>query len=116
MHPSRRSRSPRSPLRLFLVAGLVGCAPVASRAAPAAPLAAYPAEAGPPVRAGDDTVTVLPRGVVAFPVIRRLIETARRRVDVEIYEFGRADLATALVDAHRRGLEVTVITDPSVAA
>jgi phosphatidylserine/phosphatidylglycerophosphate/cardiolipin synthase-like enzyme len=106
----------RATLLLLLAAGLSACAPVASRAAPAAPAATYPAQAGPPATVGADTVTVLPRGVVAFPVILRLVETARRRVDVEIYEFGREDLANALVDAHRRGLEVTVITDPSVAA
>jgi phosphatidylserine/phosphatidylglycerophosphate/cardiolipin synthase-like enzyme len=78
--------------------------------------APYPAEAGPPVRVGADTVSILPRGAVAFPLIRRLIETARRRVDVEIYEFGRADIAADLVDAHRRGLAVTLITDPTVPA
>ena len=115
-HP-RRFRLRRSTLLLLLAAGLSACAPAASRAAaPPGPASAYPAQAGPPTTVGADTVSVLPRGVVAFPVIRRLIETARRRVDVEIYEFGREDLATALVDAHRRGLDVTVITDPSVAA
>jgi phosphatidylserine/phosphatidylglycerophosphate/cardiolipin synthase-like enzyme len=113
-HRGRRLRP--APLLLLLAAGLSACAPMASRAAPAATAAAYPAQAGPPAAVGADTVTVLPRGVVAFPVIQRLVETARRRVDVEIYEFGRDDLAAALVDAHRRGLEVTVITDPSVAA
>jgi phosphatidylserine/phosphatidylglycerophosphate/cardiolipin synthase-like enzyme len=103
---------------LVLLAGLLlsACAPGASGAAPAPPPPLYPTEAGPPVRAGDDTVRILPRGAVAFPLIRRLIETAQRNVDVEIYEFGRADLAADLVDARGRGLAVTVITDPSVPA
>ena len=117
--PSLPRNRPRRP---HLIAGLLGlavlsaCAPAVSRAAPGPPTTAYPAEAGPPVGVGADTLSVLPRGVVAFPLIRRLIETARRRVDVEIYEFGRADLAADLVDAHRRGVAVTVITDPSVPA
>ena len=112
--PIRPRRSLRVPLILGL-ALLCGCAPAVSRAAPVAP-APYPAEAAPAVGIGSDTLGVLPRGVVAFPVIRRLIETARRRVDVEIYEFGRADIAADLVDAHRRGVVVMVITDPTVPA
>jgi len=111
--PTRRRRLPV--LLLLGLALLCGCAPAVSRAAPVAP-APYPAGAGPAVGIGGDTLSVLPRGVVAFPVIRRLIETARRRVDVEIYEFGRADIAADLVDAHRRGVAVTVVTDPTVLA
>jgi len=56
----------------------------------------------------------MPRGSTAFPVIASLIAAARTSVHVEMYEFGRADLAAALVDAHRRGVAVTVIVDPSV--
>src|ERR1700751_1303784 len=110
--PTRRRRS--LPVLLLLgLALLCGCAPAVSRAAPVAPAPSGP---GPAVGIGGDTLSVLPRGVVAFPVIRRLIETARRRVDVEIYEFGRADIAADLVDAHRRGGAVTVVTDPTVPA
>lgn len=112
LHPPRRGLAALLPLFL---AGLCGCAPDHPAAAPAA-LTPYPAAAGPAVAVGDDAVTVLPRGSVAFPVIRRLIETARQRVDVEIYEFGRVDLSGALVGAHRRGLEVNVIIDPTVTA
>src|ERR1700740_1599372 len=107
------------PRRRPLVPVLVGltllsaCGPAVSRAAPAVPPATYPAGAGPAVGIGADTLSVLPRGIVAFPLIRRLIETSRRRVDVEIYEFGRADIAADLVDAHRRGGAVTVVTDPT---
>src|SRR5712692_8105871 len=100
---------------VVLAVGLTACAPAAAPPLPAASSAAgYPRDAGPPAVVGADTITVLPRGRVAFPVIRRLIEAARQRIDVEVYEFGRADLAAALVDAHRRGLGVTVIADASV--
>lgn len=117
------------PLLLFAVTALLGLLlPVVAAlsacgsAIPRSPVAhaasgpAYPLAAGQPVTLGDDTVTVLPRGRVAFPVIRRLVDTARRRVDVEVYEFGRTDLAEALVSAHRRGVAVTVIADPSMPA
>ena len=114
--------SPTRPRRRLLVPVLLGitilsaCAPAVSRAAPVPPPPTYPAGAAPAVSIGADSLNVLPRGVVAFPLIRRLIETARRRVDVEIYEFGRADIAADLVDAHRRGVAVTVVTDPTVPA
>jgi phosphatidylserine/phosphatidylglycerophosphate/cardiolipin synthase-like enzyme len=113
------------PLVLFAVTALLGLLlPVVAAlsacgsAVPRSPVAhaAYPLAAGQPVTLGEDTVTVLPRGRVAFPVIRRLVDTARRRVDVEVYEFGRTDLTGALVSAHRRGVAVTVIADPSVPA
>ncbi len=108
-----RLRLPHSAL-LLLLAGLGGCSPGLARDAPAATAAPYPTAAAPPAAVGGDTVSVMARGVVAFPVIRQLIEGARHRVDVEVYELGRADLAADLVEAHRRGLEVTVVTDPSV--
>src|SRR5438105_1027633 len=82
--PSLPRNRPRRP---HLVAGLLGlavlsaCAPAVSRAAPGPPTTTYPAEAGPPVRVGADTLSVLPRAVVAAPPIRRLIETARPRAD-----------------------------------
>jgi phosphatidylserine/phosphatidylglycerophosphate/cardiolipin synthase-like enzyme len=66
------------------------------------------------VRVGADTVQILPRGSTAFPVIVSTIATARHTVDAEMYEFGRDDIATALRDAQRRGVLVTVIVDPSV--
>jgi phosphatidylserine/phosphatidylglycerophosphate/cardiolipin synthase-like enzyme len=114
------------PLLLFVVLAVLGvllpvtaalsaCGSAVAQPSPARP-AAYPLGAGPPVTLGEDTVSVLPRGRVAFPVIRRLIDGAHLRVDVEVYEFGRADLAAALVEARRRGVAVTVITDPTVRA
>lgn len=74
----------------------------------------YPSAAARPVTVGADTVQVLPRGRVAFPVIRALLAAARRSVDLEMYELARPDLVAALIDARRRGLRVTVIDDPSV--
>jgi phosphatidylserine/phosphatidylglycerophosphate/cardiolipin synthase-like enzyme len=113
-----RLRLPHAALLPVLLVSVCACGPGPARGAPAAAAAAdpYPGAAAPAATVGGDTVTVLARGVVAFPVIRRLIESARHRVDVEVYELGRADLAADLVDAHRRGVEVTLITDPSVPA
>ena len=51
-----------------------------------------------------------------FSLVGRLIGTARSRVFVEMYELGRADLVQALADAHIRGADVRVITDPTVSA
>ncbi len=68
------------------------------------------------VRVGGDVVTVLRSGEPTFAEIRRLLEQARSSIDVEVYEFGRADLASALTAAHARGVAVTVIADPSEAA
>ena len=51
-----------------------------------------------------------------FTLVRRLIDDARGRLLVEVYEVGRADLVQALVAARARGLDVRVITDPTVGA
>jgi cardiolipin synthase len=67
------------------------------------------------VQVGADTVQVLPRGSTAFPVILSLIRGATRSVEAEMYEFGRDDVAQALLNARDRGLAVTLIVDPSVA-
>ncbi|MBJ7594413.1 MAG: hypothetical protein JF886_06035 [Candidatus Dormibacteraeota bacterium] len=66
-----------------------------------------------PVASGADVVTVLRSGEPTFTELRRLIDEARRTVDVEVYEFGRADLASSLAAAHGRGVAVTMIADPS---
>jgi cardiolipin synthase len=65
------------------------------------------------VTLGDDTIRVLGVGQATFNELRRLIDGARSSVDVEVYEFGRLDLASSLAAAHRRGVTVTVIDDPS---
>ena len=51
-----------------------------------------------------------------FAAVSGLITQARSRVLVEMYEFGRGDLAIALVDARARGADVRVVLDPTVPA
>ncbi len=51
-----------------------------------------------------------------FGLIGRMISTAHRRLLVEVYEIGRADLVHELGAAKARGVAVRVITDPTVAA
>ena len=122
VNPRRPTRRPAPCRRLrggvaSLLLATTVCACAAQAATPrssAGAAAAYPDRAGPAVAVGADTVRVLPRGSTAFPVIAWLIATARATVHVEMYEFGRDDLAAALVEAHRRGVAVTVIDDPSV--
>ena len=85
---------------LFLLLSLVGCSnPAVS--APAAPAA------GGEVRLWQDA------GI--FTLVGRLISSARHRVLVEMYELGRDELVRAIAEAEGRGLEVRVITDPTVA-
>lgn len=111
-------RLPRGLTGLLLVACLAACGDIQAAAPPRAvdapAAAAYPLSAGPPLALGADTVRILPRGSTAFPVIASLIAGARTSVHVEMYEFGRTDLAGALVDAHRRGVAVNVVVDPTV--
>ena len=51
-----------------------------------------------------------------FGLVGGLIASARGRVLVEMYELGRADVVRALGAASQRGVDVRVITDPTVAA
>jgi phosphatidylserine/phosphatidylglycerophosphate/cardiolipin synthase-like enzyme len=90
---------------------------------PSAPVGPGGASAGAPllgpaaaVQAGSDTVTVLRSGEPTFTELRRLAEHALSTIEVEVYEFGRADLAAALTAAHARGVAVTVIADSSESA
>ena len=85
---------------LFLLLSLVGCSNPAI-SAPAAPAA------GGEVRLWQDA------GI--FTLVGRLISSARHRVLVEMYELGRDELVRAIAEAEGRGLEVRVITDPTVA-
>lgn len=66
------------------------------------------------VRTGDDSVTVFSDGPQMFSAIIETIATAQATIHVEMYEFGRHDIAEALVDARARGVAVTVIVDPTV--
>lgn len=56
----------------------------------------------------------LHRDAEIFHDVQRLLGGARARVWVEMYEFGRRDLARRLIDLHGRGLDVRVVTDPTV--
>ena len=86
---------------LFLLLSLVGCSNPANISAPAAPAA------GGEVRLWQDA------GI--FTLVGRLISSARHRVLLEMYELGRNELVQAIGAAEGRGLEVRVITDPTVA-
>jgi phosphatidylserine/phosphatidylglycerophosphate/cardiolipin synthase-like enzyme len=81
--------------------GLVAC----SAPTPAGPAlaAAGPAE---PVRLWQDASI--------FQLVVSLITHAQRRVYVEMYELGRPDLVSDLAGALARGVDVQVITDPTV--
>lgn len=104
-------------LLLPLLLCLASCgAPAAARTVPALGASTpYPVAEGP-YSVGPDAVTVLPRGATAFPEIRRLMASARRSVEVEMYELQRRDLVNGLISAQARGVRVTVITDPTVNA
>lgn len=94
---------------------LSSCGVAAAPGVPGRSGHAYPSAATGPLAVGADLVTVLPRGSVAFPVVRSLLESARRRVLVEMYELQRDDLVSTLVAVQARGVPVTVITDPGAA-
>ncbi|TMC54175.1 MAG: phosphatidylserine/phosphatidylglycerophosphate/cardiolipin synthase family protein [Chloroflexi bacterium] len=51
-----------------------------------------------------------------FTLVGQLIGSAQRRVLVEMYELGRSEVVRALGAAEGRGVEVRVITDPTVQA
>ncbi len=91
-------------LFLLLLLSLVGCSNPAAAASPA--LAATGSSAGHEVRLWEDAEI--------FGLVGRLIGSAHRRVLVEMYELGRADLVRALGAAASRGVDVRVLTDPTV--
>jgi cardiolipin synthase len=51
-----------------------------------------------------------------FTLVGKLIGSAEHRVLVEMYELGRSEIVRALGAAEARGVEVRVITDPTVKA
>jgi phosphatidylserine/phosphatidylglycerophosphate/cardiolipin synthase-like enzyme len=93
------------------IAALVGCDAVA--AGMSAPSPAALLGPAPPETVGPDQVTLLRSGPLTFARLRSLIDDARVRIHVEIYEFGQPGLALALIRADQRGVSVTVIDDPS---
>src|SRR6266852_135833 len=68
------------------------------------------------VVAGPPEPVTLWQDAGIFRLVARLIGSSRTRVMVEMYELGRRDIVSALGSAHGRGLEVRVITDPTVRA
>ena len=106
------------------VLGLLGALLLVSCAVPAPGPPAHTVPAAPPpllapaapMRVGADTITVLRSGEPTFAELGRLITRAQHSVAVEVYEFGRPDLAADLVAAHLRGVTVTVIDDRSETA
>ena len=87
-------------LLLFLLS-LVGCSSPA------------PAESPSP---SESAAVRLWQDANIFSLVGRLIGSARQRVMVEMYELGRAEVVQALGAAGARGVEVRVITDPTVKA
>ena len=100
----------RLPLLLALL--VASCAPGRTPSA-AVDLPAPPPGLATPIVSGGDQLIPLPDGPSAFAAIVDVLRTARRSIDLELYEFQRLDLADMLLDAHDRGVTVTAIKDPS---
>jgi cardiolipin synthase len=106
--PSRCLRLP-----LLLLALLVAsCAP-GRTTPPTGPGFARPPVVSGPSLGGADQLLPLTEGAAAFAAIEEVLGHARRSIDLELYEFQRADLAALLLDARERGVRVTAIKDPS---
>ncbi len=90
------------------LAGCSGPAPPAAQVA-----AAVGAEPATPVAIGS---VRLWQDASIFGLVGRLIGNARSRLYVEMYELGRHDVVTSLAGEGRGGVDVRVITDPTVSA
>ncbi len=105
---------------LLLTVGLTACSvpPAAAPVANAAQVAQAPGVGGalPTSGSGRPEPVTLWQDADIFHLVARLIESSRTRVMVEMYDLGRRDLVSALGAAHARGVEVQVITDPTVNA
>lgn len=90
-------------LTLALLGGLGLLAGCSAQAGPAGP-------SGGPFRLWQDAAI--------FTVVRQMLAApvAGQALSIEMYEFGRQDLATALLAARARGAEVRVIVDRTVPA
>jgi phosphatidylserine/phosphatidylglycerophosphate/cardiolipin synthase-like enzyme len=93
---------------LFFLLSLVGCSSPAVSTVPPPVVHAASGVAGSEVRLWQDA------GI--FTLVGRLIGSAHRRVLVEMYELGRSELVQSLGAAAARGVDVRVLTDPTVAA
>ena len=105
---------------LLLTVGLTACSvpPPAPPVAIAAQVAQAPGMGGalPTSGSGRPEPVTLWQDAQIFQLVGKLIESARIRVMVEMYELGRQDLVSALGSARARGVAVQVITDPTVNA
>jgi cardiolipin synthase len=94
---------------LLLAVCLLACSGPLPQAPPASVAQAAAGSGHPePVRLWQDASI--------FSLIGGLIASAQRRVLVEVYELGRAGLIAALGARRTPGVDVRVITDPTVAA
>ncbi|TME55430.1 MAG: hypothetical protein E6I58_10525, partial [Chloroflexi bacterium] len=105
---------------LLLAVFLSACSvpPAAAPVANAALIAHAPGVGGAPLTSGSgrpEPVTLWQDASI-FGLVGRLIASARKRVMVEMYELGRRDVTSALGVAMSRGVNVRVITDPTVKA
>jgi cardiolipin synthase len=105
------SRCLRLPL-LLLALLATSCAP-GRTAPPVGAAVARPPVAPTPILSGADRLVALTDGDAAFAAIAEALGHAQRSIDLELYEFQRADLAALLLDAQERGVTVTAIKDPS---
>src|SRR3984893_6692460 len=90
---------------LIVVLCLLACS------GPATPAPVTPA----PAAGSRDEPVQLWSDASIFGLVGRLIGSAQKRVLVEMYELGRSDVVRALGAARKRGVDVRVITDPTVA-
>ena len=67
-----------------------------------------------PVLVDSNRVELLTDGFGALQRLKMGVSRARATIEAEIYEFDRADLASAMEAALARGVKVTLIEDPSV--
>ncbi|HEV2217525.1 MAG TPA: phosphatidylserine/phosphatidylglycerophosphate/cardiolipin synthase family protein, partial [Candidatus Dormibacteraeota bacterium] len=74
-----------------------------------------PAAATPALRPIRNEVTLWQDAAI-FSLVAHLIDSARHRVLVEMYELGRPDIVRSLGTAESRGVSVRVISDPTVEA
>lgn len=105
---------------LLLTIGLTACSvpPAVAPVPNAAQVAQAPGVGGALSTSGSgrpEPVTLWQDADI-FELVAKLIESARTRVMVEMYELGRRDLVSAIGAAHARGVAVQVITDPTVNA
>jgi hypothetical protein len=102
--------------RILALPLLILCVLACSGPSPAHVAAAAPLVPMAPAAANRDEPVQLWSDASIFGLVGGLIASARSRVLVEMYELGRPDVVRALGAATKLGLDVRVITDPSVAA